>query len=296
MNTLLKIFTAGLLLAALSCTEKGNEPVVSAETCGICHGLPPNDSNHAIYYSGGPRKQQCSICHMGYSADSSTGQYSVNSATHMNGKIDGPSIASCTQCHELPPQDEEHLYHVDSLHYKCSYCHAGYSVDPGSGNFGISGQLHLNGVADVIFSAPWNDSGRAAYDAGLKQCSNVYCHGAIPQGTYASIHWNLGDTVHGDCRLCHDLSATAPGIYAKHYGHSRMGLTVNGVKQLGSNVQYCFYCHGDKLEDTLYSVGLKRVDPVHHINGVFEPASCRTCHAWTTWDEYVAANPGVTPY
>jgi predicted CxxxxCH...CXXCH cytochrome family protein len=296
MKTFINIIAAVLALAAVSCTEKGNEPVVSEKTCGICHGLPPADSNHAAYSGGTAMRQQCSVCHMGYSADSATGGFYVNDTTHMNGKKDGPSDASCNQCHEFPPRDQEHSYHLDTLHYKCSYCHSGYPANPGSGNYGINGQLHMNGVHDVIFSAPWNDSGRASYDIGLRQCSNVYCHGAIPQGTRASIRWNMGDTVHGDCRKCHDLGTIAPGIYAKHYGHSRLGLTVNGTKELGANVQFCFYCHGERLEDTLYSVGLKRVDPAHHINGAVEQTSCRTCHLWATWNEYASTHPGVTPY
>jgi predicted CxxxxCH...CXXCH cytochrome family protein len=209
---------------------------------------------------------------------------------------------NCGSCHALPPADDGHTYHVAWMNYKCSYCHQGYAMDSAAGIFTVNAATHRNGNTDVVFSPPWNDSGRAAYVLASKQCNNVYCHGAIPQGTHASIHWNGSDTIRGNCVFCHDLGLTAPGIYAGHYGHSRLGTRDSaGDLVSGSNVNSCFNCHGANIADTLYSVGQKRVDPVHHIDGVFDMGTCRNCHSadnptWTTWDEYVNTHPGAKPF
>lgn len=227
MKTLLKIFTAGLMLAAVSCTEKGSEPLVSSKTCGICHSLPPKDAGH--------------------------------------------------------------LYHVDSLHYKCSYCHSGYAADSVEGTFYVNAATHMNGDTDVVFLFPWSDSGRAAYDIRLKLCSNVYCHGGIPQGTHATVLWG-GASINMRCYACHD----SVGIMTYHYGHGKVPV-YTGLTPHGGTVQQCNKCH-----DSTYSAPLKTVDPVKHINGVFDIGTCRNCHpppnGWATWQEYVATHPGATPF
>lgn len=210
--------------------------------------------------------------------------------------------ANCGNCHALPPADAQHTSHVTWMGYKCFYCHQGDTMDSAAGKFAVNAATHRNGDTDVVFSAPWNgDSGKANFNRATMQCNNVYCHGAIPQGTHASIHWNGTDTVHGDCKLCHNLSLTSPGIYAGHYGHSLTGSIVGGVMVKGTNVKYCFNCHGANISDTAYSVPQGRVDGLHHIDGVFDKGICRDCHStetppWTTWDEYLINHPGATPF
>jgi predicted CxxxxCH...CXXCH cytochrome family protein len=211
------------------------------------------------------------------------------------------SKKNCGTCHALPPADSGHAYHVSWMSYKCGCCHKGYAMDSAADSFTVNTTTHMNGDTDVVFSAPWNDSGRAAYVNATKQCNSVYCHGAIPQGTHASIHWNGSDTIRGDCKFCHDLGSTAPGMFAGHYGHSRLGTRVGGVLVAGANVNNCFNCHGANISDTAYSIALRRVDYAHHVDGVFDKGTCRDCHAtntppWTTWDEYVSTHPGAKPF
>jgi predicted CxxxxCH...CXXCH cytochrome family protein len=205
---------------------------------------------------------------------------------------------SCGNCHKLPPADSGHAYHTGMLNYKCSYCHQGYSID--NGRFSVNTATHRNGKIDVIFTAPWNDSGRALYDVATKQCSNVYCHGGIPQGTHASVHWNGPEKINGDCMQCHNLDTMAPGLYAGHYGHSLKGVRATTGSGLirGRNVNRCYNCHGASIADTAYCVELGRVDYSKHINGVFDRGTCRDCHdpSWGTWQEYLNTHPGATPY
>jgi predicted CxxxxCH...CXXCH cytochrome family protein len=223
---------------------------------------------------------------------------------HCSEKGNEPVVVSgktCGICHSLPPRDVGHSYHVDSLHYKCSYCHTGYAADisitmsriaPAGSidtvyNYYVNDSTHMNGDTNVVFSSPWDDSGKASYDKNLKQCSNVYCHGGFPQGTNASIVWTRGpDSTDGTCAVCHNLSL----VYKKHYGHSRLG--VKGVS--GKNVQLCYNCHSPS--DTIGS----RINPATHIDPDMKTGSCMQCHAsdtppWTTWEEYVADHPGATP-
>ncbi|HUI92729.1 MAG TPA: CxxxxCH/CxxCH domain-containing protein [Chitinivibrionales bacterium] len=175
-------------------------------------------------------------------------------------------------------------------------------MDSATNQFAVNPATHQNGVVDVVFSAPWDDSGKANYAAAAKQCNNVFCHGGIPQGTNASIHWNGTDTVDpANCRACHNLDQTSSGIYAGHYGHTRNGKFDSlGNQVRGANVQYCFNCHGTSLTDSQYNVGTGSVDWSRHINpsGTFGSADCKDCHApdWTTWAQYVATHPGAQPF
>jgi predicted CxxxxCH...CXXCH cytochrome family protein len=210
------------------------------------------------------------------------------------------TAANCGSCHAVPPADSGHAYHIGMIGYSCSHCHQGYVwsyADSAAGTFSVNAALHRNGDTNVVFSAPWNgDSAKAAFVHATKQCNNVYCHGAIPQGTHASIHWNGTDKVNGNCRSCHNVDGPS-GIYSGHYGHTKDGVSVGTVMTRGANVQLCFNCHGENISDTAYSVGLGRVDGLHHINGVFE-GSCRDCHTpdWTTWEEYLLTHQGATPF
>ena len=203
------------------------------------------------------------------------------------------SAKSCGLCHDLPPTDPAHIYHVEVQHYRCSYCHgAGYEVDSTRNVFTVNGAIHMNGDTDVIFTAPWSDSGKAAYNKSLKQCSNVYCHGGIPQGTHATVQWNA-TSIDKSCGACHDLSentSDSNSIYTFHFGHALSAYPATGTATVGGNVNQCNYCH-----DSLYSAQNNTVDPTTHINGVFNPGTCGACHApdWSTWQEYKTTHPSA---
>ncbi len=204
----------------------------------------------------------------------------------------GATIASdqCGICHSLPPSDRAHAYHVDTLGYACYPCHLGYAADPNTNTYFVDTLTHMNGRIDVVFSSPWDDSGKAAYDISTEQCSNVYCHGGIPQGTHATVQWNA-DSIDRSCGACHDLSPNtgdSNSIYTFHYGHALKAFPAIGNKTVGGSVNQCNNCH-----DSLYSVPNNTVDPLTHINGVFDPGYCGACHLWNTWEEYKSQQPAA---
>lgn len=230
----------------------------------------------------------------------------VNCTKKDSGTTQPPLVinkANCGSCHALPPADKGHYNHV-GMGYKCFYCHQGDTMDSLANKFAVNTTTHRNGDTDVVFTAPWNDSGHATYVKASKQCNNVYCHGAIPQGTYASNLWTDSGTIQGNCKSCHDLDKTATAIYNGHYGHSYLGKKVGGVQVLGANVNFCFNCHGANISDTTYMVGRPYPSTLDHINGIFNPGSCRDCHAapntpppnWTDWAGYVSTHTGAKPY
>lgn len=208
-------------------------------------------------------------------------------------RAEAPEVVSartCGLCHDLPPRDRAHLYHVDSLGYRCSYCHAGYEADSARGIFSVNNVTHMNGDTDVVFTPPWNDSGKAAYDKSTMQCSNVYCHGGIPQGTHATVAWNA-DSIDRSCGACHNLStntADSTSIYTFHYGHALKRYPATGTPLVGGNVNKCYNCHGGA-----YNMASATVDTATHINGVFDPGLCSACHLWNTWQEYKLQNPAA---
>ena len=216
------------------------------------------------------------------------------SCTQKGNEPPGTSTKTCGICHSLPPTDAGHLFHVGTKHYKCSYCHAGYEVDTVAGVYTVNAQTHQNGDTDVVFTAPWSGDS-ASYDIVSKKCSNVYCHGGIYQGTNATVLWVGGTPINGRCYACHDSA----GFANYHYGHGRIP-NYTPPNAHGGEIQDCFRCHGDSLGDTAYSVSKHRVDPVKHIDGVYDGGTCRNCHpnpnGWATWEDYQTLNPDATPY
>jgi predicted CxxxxCH...CXXCH cytochrome family protein len=282
------------LMAIVRCSEQGSEPSgVSVKTCGICHALPPADTNHTWYFLSVNRGITCAVCHQGYSADSGKNSFFVNDITHMNGRKDAGFVASpatCNMCHDVPPRDRGHALHVDTLHNQCSYCHAGYSANAAQGTFSVNSATHMNGNVDVVFSSPWSDSGRAAYDRSRQTCSNVYCHGAIHQGTRAAVRWGIDTLSITRCDACHNLT----GIYAGHYVHARQpvyqGIGPSRKLILGGSVDKCDNCHAG------FSTVNKTVNTAIHIDGtVTEPtcggSGCHDATEWTTWSEYLQKHP-----
>lgn len=178
------------------------------------------------------------------------------------GKESGNIAANeCGICHGIPPSDSNHIVHVERNNFACRACHLNYGIDP----FYTDAVLHGNGDTDVVFAQIYSDSGRAFYDKGLKQCSNVYCHGAFVQGTRASVSFGI-DTINGECSACHDLQL----LYA---GHGQNNEHIQGFGDT-LDLNECSQCHPG------YSLYTSTVNEAQHIDGVTKATEgCEMCHS-----------------
>jgi predicted CxxxxCH...CXXCH cytochrome family protein len=195
---------------------------------------------------------------------------------HSNGKripgmtVDwyaGPTIINCTGCHGNDPAPDfvskggepnyansgfagsagsnSHKGHAAAGASSCQTCHldtvvtGGTAIKPNS--------LHLNKSIDVTFDKTITGSS-AAYNKGLRQCTNVICHsGGNPV-------W--GDASSAGCKTCHgSLSAT-------HYIH------IGNLIDSGLVTFYNFT--GNKSVASSYRFGCANchpTDPSKHRNG-----------------------------
>jgi predicted CxxxxCH...CXXCH cytochrome family protein len=212
--------------------------------CEVCHtqtnhfrnnGLAP-DQNHANI--GGAAATNCTTCH-----------------PHIDG-----FKPECNACHGYPPEPlatvplptgsstaGAHALHATTKGYQCSICHYN-SVGSGLthkdakitlGFVGLPGS-YTGGSYDGQTTANYesSDSGTTVSNTGLKECSNIYCHGstiAPNGGTDITPVWDNPDT--GNCGTCHGASPGNPptkGSHSKHAG------AADGGRQLA-----CTVCHYD---------------------------------------------------
>ncbi|HET8722644.1 MAG TPA: CxxxxCH/CxxCH domain-containing protein, partial [Anaeromyxobacteraceae bacterium] len=229
-GTLKPVWTASTLTCASTWCHgsfkngAGANPVTwtgGAAACGSCHGVPP-----AGTHPGVSATTACSGCHPGYT------RTSVNLATHVNGVIDAAGGA-CDSCHGFPPATGAHLTHFGLTStqgtsgygdlrvledffgsatptsapamyaFGCGNCHP---VDPAR-----HGMNDGSTVAKVVLNDGSGTGGMkalnattAAYDAGAKTCSGVYCHSsgqAAP--TYVTTPvWTSTEKI--GCAGCHE--------------------------------------------------------------------------------------------
>jgi predicted CxxxxCH...CXXCH cytochrome family protein len=140
---------------------------------------------------------------------------------HLRGSATHAPIA-CTQCH-LVPERTDSPGHSDS-----------------------------DGPAELTFGAlAWLDAGMPRYDATVRSCSDVYCHG------YAATQpWTAQRTPAEACGSCHTLPPPAP-----HPQNDN-----------------CSFCHGAVINP---DGGF--IDPATHVDGVVQvrDMACNACHGST---------------
>lgn len=156
-----------------------------------------------------------------------------------------PDAEECGICHALPANDAFHKAH--DTYDPCSICHAGYvkyrAVNPST---------HQNGTVDVAFTRLFDPQRRGEYDDATGICSNVYCHGAFPQGTNASITYPSTIYIGKNCQICHDTAA----VMLNHHGFTQPLDTVGN----------CGKCHPGYGRATGAMSG-RFVNDSIHING-----------------------------
>ncbi|MBI5675402.1 MAG: CxxxxCH/CxxCH domain-containing protein [Nitrospirae bacterium] len=201
----------------------------------------------------------CEVCHTvtSYHRYNTTAQSNKNhnnaaNCTTCHSHKDGfmPFGGACNTCHGasgdtgaplitgdlVQPPDAtgsvtagKHQKHVVDKDYPCNYCHTGYSM-PDSTNhridigFYLFGGAYQGGTYNGQSTATYNSSEQntTVSNSGSKTCSNVYCHGKLPDGTIwgggknTSPQWDGSVT----CTSCHDTGGSLSDLSGKHRKHT----------------------------------------------------------------------------
>src|SRR5512133_531951 len=271
--------------------------------CTSCHGAPP-PSPH-------PQSDACETCHPGYGATT------VNTATHLDGKVD--VILSCSSCHgsatsPAPPRGTHgetatttaavgaHQTHL-SAGTACSACHPVPSI-----------MEHTNGTVELVAGLGWDGA----------RCTSTYCHGTtLSGGTNAAPIWTVVDGTQAACGTCHGSPPPPPHPLNPACGTCHRGYTattVNPATHVNGNIDVlpldCNSCHGSaasaapptgtrgETSTATRAVGDHQV----HLSGgpLSNPVLCLECHVTPTtilhsngvvdmhWDGLASAN-GASP-
>ena len=154
---------------------------------------------------------------------------------------------SCAYCHGNPPVDGntltgttgsvtagKHATHVNTKLFACENCHSG-SVGGGSRHnsgptvtmgFSLFGGTYPGGIYDGQSSVNYDSSEVNTWVSsnGSMICSNIYCHGRLPDGTAwgggndTTPEWDDADSV--PCNSCHDSGGAATGLPLRHGVHT----------------------------------------------------------------------------
>jgi len=246
----------------------GNFQDVAFDALASGGGLTP-----AVYNPAGTGSCATLYCH-------SNGRAAATAATIPAWQ--GGSIATCAQCHGNDSatmgtrgNTAAHQAHL-AKGYSCNVCHDGTAANNTTlAATAISGKLHVNGSADVLFDNAF-DLGAALLGAGASgggTCS-IYCH-SDGRGNLKSPDWAVAGVT---CTSCHNngtdngvLANAAPTTIGAHAKH----LSITGID--------CSTCHGAN-------------DGTHagHINGNIDApaqAVCNACHGATAGGSGVDAEP-----
>lgn len=205
----------------------GNHTHNSGFKCTICH-------KHADGFKG----SGCDGCH-GYPPV-------VNTATGgPDGLVNNPGVTGSATA-------GAHDMHVNEKFYPCDYCHYG-SVGSGPAHndgapqditmgFSLFGGLYSGGIYDGQTAVGYDSSGpnTTVIDpaAGSKTCSNIYCHGELPDGTKwgngvnTTPAWDAAGVNCGDCHLATNANPPTLGSHKKHTGATASDLNLT-----------CTLCH-----------------------------------------------------
>lgn len=236
---------ASLAVCALgACVEPRERPVGEGQ-----HPAGWDDPKargfHALWLQGERKKgneikeiANCRKCHGEDYGGGGVGISCNSAGCHTAPK--GPE--SCTTCHgtETSPMPETGAHAKHEAF--CADCH--HVPDK------LEAEGHVNGRSDVVFGGPALFGGaKPTYNATVKRCQNVYCHGdanptwekpASPDTTCDACHSAPPDShalftrvaTPSNCSTCHPVPSQ-PGIAATH---------IDGVAQVSEVA--CDTCHG----------------------------------------------------
>lgn len=261
----------------------------------------------------------CEVCHTVtiYHRNNPSGNHAHNSGmrcTSCHPHTDGFKGSGCDVCHGYPPVVNEaiggpaglvnnpgttgstsagaHDKHVNVKFYPCELCHYNSS---GTGplhndgppqditiGFSLFGGTYLGGLYDGQTTANYDSSevNTTVINTGSMTCSNIYCHGELPNGTIwgggknTSPQWNGSVT----CSSCHDSGGALSGLGGKHSKHT----------DTNRHGFHCERCHNqtasgsDTIKNQAYHVNNVK-DVVFSAGGAFNTGtkSCTStyCHS-----------------
>jgi predicted CxxxxCH...CXXCH cytochrome family protein len=215
--------------------------------CEVCHtqtehfrnngGAP--DQNHTNIREGGVGGTNCVDCHP---------------------HTEGFKGMGCDACHGNPPPPladmprptgsetaGAHVFHATTVGYKCSICHynsAGFGPTHKNGKITLGFVnmlgLYTGGIYDGQTTADYqsSDPGTSVSNTGLKECSNMYCHGSTMApngGINITPVWD--DPTTAVCGTCHGASIASPPLRGSHPKHAG---SASGGKQFA-----CTVCHSN---------------------------------------------------
>ncbi len=229
-------------------------------SCNACHGMPPNDADHA-----GVGPTQCDGCHTDTAGPGGTIR---DPSLHVNGIVE--MSASCDACHgqngsPAPPKDlsgnissnkvgahSAHLSAADGADVPCNTCHrvpVKYS-DPGHVD-------DADNTAEITFGGIAGTS--PTYSFSLLTCTNTYCHGATLPGGKSVVTWNAPVGSESTCTSCH-------------------GMPPNDAAHQGVAADSCADCHdlvAGSGQTILPSGRALHIDGTVQVSG----GACGSCHA-----------------
>lgn len=252
-------------------------PTFTTGDCDKCHASPPNTAggNHNGM-TDATAWSVCSGCHIDLSP--TPGVFSDRSK-HIDGEL---QATSCGGCHGTPPgpgsagmttdaswgttsriQDfplnpaGAHQKHVYSFGQACTYCHTGGMNAGGDKdrnfqmgfNYTLSGATFSTGAykaksMNSYTFTPGNPGTQVTTTTNaVRQCSNIYCHGASASST---VLWDATQPL--GCSGCHKADNTGSGLssgHIKHYNTNVSPASINTTSQHSASayVYGCGTCH-----------------------------------------------------
>ncbi len=241
----------------------------------------------------------CEVCHTQtlFHSNSAAGDHAHNipsKCTTCHQHTKGFKGAGCDVCHGYPPVVNTvtggpdglannptatgsttagvHNTHVTTKLYACQICHYN-SVGTGS--------THANNKVTIGFSlfsgtypgGSYNGQATANYDSsqgntnvtnsGSKTCSNIYCHGRLPDGTVWGGGQNTTPQWDGSvtCTSCHDTGGSLSYLSTRHRRHTNESKHSFACEKChyqtasGSNSIKNQSYHANNAKDVVFSAG-----------------------------------------
>ena len=162
--------------------------------CAGCHGAPPTTGDH-------PAATQCHVCH---SEVAGPGLTILNTALHVDGKVQVTESPSCSACHgdsiTPAPATGAHRKHI-AAGVSCDECHVVPTnvLDTGHVDTALPAEVTFGDIATTDDLVP-------VWDPVQRTCSSTYCHGGAGfGGTLTTPSWDATDGAAAACGACHSL-------------------------------------------------------------------------------------------